>query len=87
MGRAGLSNNQIKVIKDLNEVGFNDIEIAGVLGIHRCTVNRYRRRIGLKAVGNTCCTYARRVVDPELKKKIEMCEKATQEFLRKYFRG
>jgi len=80
-----LSDEQVKVIKDLNQAGFNDREIADILNIHPNTVNRYRRKMGLEAVGYTCCSLANRVKDPLLKKRIEMCGEATQEFLRRYF--
>jgi len=40
----------------LNKMGFNDREIAAILGISVNTVEKYRARHNLKPVGLTCCS-------------------------------
>lgn len=40
----------------LNKMGFNDREIAAILGISVNTVEKYRARRNLKPVGLTCCS-------------------------------
>jgi len=80
-----LDNSYIEMIRDLNQAGFNDPEIAGILGISQTTVRKYRIKMGLEPVGVTCCSYDGRVKHPDLKRRIEMCGDATQEFLKRYF--
>jgi len=82
-----IGERELKIIKDLNEAGFNDVEIAGMLGVSPATVRKHRQRMGLPAVGSTCCTYYHRIKDPRLRRKIEMCAKATMEFLDEYFKS
>lgn len=81
-----LSDEEIKAIYDLNQSGFNDKEIVSVLDICEYTVRKYRKEMGLEPIGKTCCSFVNTVKNPELREEIEMCGKATQEFLARYFR-
>lgn len=80
-----ITDEEKKIIRDLNEAGFNDREIAAILGVSYTTVRRHRKRMGLPSVGHTCCSLASRVKAEHKKKKVEMCAKATMEFLDSYF--
>ena len=87
-GERKVDEKMIQIIKDLNEAGFNDREIAGILGIDNTTVFKHRKRLGLPAVGHTCCSIARmtKIKDPLLKKRIEKCGEISLKFLDEYMR-
>ena len=83
--RKRITEETIEHIRNLNLAGFNDYEIADILGISYVTVSKYRKKMGLQPVGPTCCSMYNIVKDPELRKKIETCGKITLEFLDDYF--
>ena len=41
---------QINQLKELNAAGYNDTQIAAILGVSRETVTRYRKKLGLPSV-------------------------------------
>ena len=55
-GRVKMSEDELNKLKILNKLGFNDKEIAIILGRDYNTIRKWRKRLGLEAVGYTCCS-------------------------------
>ena len=59
---------KIELIKTLSTLGFNDNEIAAIIGVTSTTVGKYRRKLGLPPVGKTCSSIVNMVLPKYVRK-------------------